>query len=1123
MNALLADRVQVARRFTRAVRVDADYANADALDGYICSQSAVEALLLMARHRQATGHGAFTWTGAYGSGKSSLAVALAALTAGDDQRAEQLLQHVRPQDRAELEQAFRTSAERWTIVPLVGRRDDPETVLTGALNAATKGRRGLSRQKGETFHAWAARVAADASHGGLLLLIDEMGKFLEGAARDTGDVHVFQDLAETAARSGGRLIVVGILHQAFDEYAHRLAREARDEWLKVQGRFLDIPINLAGEEQLELIGRAIEGRKPESTCSTLAIAQVLRGARFGDAATLELRLAACWPLHPLVAALLGPISRRRFGQNQRSLFGFLNSAEPFGFQAYLQETADDDAEVFPVDRLWGYLHANLEPAILASPDGHRWSTALDAVERAESKGASTAHLVVLKAVALIDLFKDRSGLHATADVLQTVLPASQAAETLLEDLKRWSVVIYRQHFGAYAIYAGSDFDIEAAVDETRRTAVAVDYRGLAKRASLQPILAKRHYEATGALRWFEVELAPLHEVEDRIRAYKPAPGAAGLFLLVISANAETKPEAKKALDRAIAHTGERLVVCGWARESYMIREMAGDMAALEHVRANRAELEGDAIARREVDARIARLAADLEDRLSAAVDRVDWFLPTDARQKIDANVTGPAGLSILASRLADWRYPLAPRIPNELLNRTRPSSNAQAAVRVLLHSMIERGSQARLGFDGYPPEAGLHMSVLEATGLHVQSAEDGSYSFVAPIVADAANLHPLWMASDALLNASLEGCSAADLYALWRAPPFGLRDGLLPVLLMAFLLSRASQSAVYLDGVFRPHLDTYLVDRLLQDPSAVAMRAVELSEVDVEFISAMANTMSQDRDPVAPTPLDVARALVADVRSLPSWTQRTARLSLRAMQLRDRVKVSDDPNRLLLEDLPAAIECQPGDMSGQVLARRVGALVFELREAYPRMLAELQRVLFQELRVRGDAPSSFEPLRRRAENVRDLTGNYRLDALATRLAQFAGRTEDVEGLASLAANKPPRDWVDRDVDNARVELAALAQQFLKAELFARLKGRQGSSVALGIYISDPDYPEPQAQEFEINATDRKKAESLAGQMGELLHAQGATREIALAALASLGLSLNTAEAIETDVGMAVQA
>ena len=48
--------------------------------------------------------------------------------------------------------------------------------------------------------------------GGLIVFIDEMGKLLEGAAREGSDVYFFQQLAELASRSDGRLMVVGILH-----------------------------------------------------------------------------------------------------------------------------------------------------------------------------------------------------------------------------------------------------------------------------------------------------------------------------------------------------------------------------------------------------------------------------------------------------------------------------------------------------------------------------------------------------------------------------------------------------------------------------------------------------------------------------------------------------------------------------------------------------------------------------------------------------------------------------------------------------------------------------------------------------------------------------------------------
>ena len=79
----LADRVHVARRFQRAVRIDLDFRAPEALNGFICPPSSAEVLKTMARHVSEGGQGAFTWTGPYGSGKSSLAVALGALLNGN--------------------------------------------------------------------------------------------------------------------------------------------------------------------------------------------------------------------------------------------------------------------------------------------------------------------------------------------------------------------------------------------------------------------------------------------------------------------------------------------------------------------------------------------------------------------------------------------------------------------------------------------------------------------------------------------------------------------------------------------------------------------------------------------------------------------------------------------------------------------------------------------------------------------------------------------------------------------------------------------------------------------------------------------------------------------------------
>ena len=753
MSHPLSADVKVSRRFTRSVRVDTDIGDPAALEGYICPHSAIEALLSMARHREATGHSAFTWTGPYGSGKSSLAVALASLLQSKKSEvAKAFAAGSVGEDFDELVGHFRKGNAPWVVVPVVGQRSEAQAAIADAVKKAVA--RPPRRHKDETFASWVGRVASQVPGPGLALIIDEMGKFLEHAALEQGDIHVFQELAEIASRSEGRLLLVGILHQAFDEYAQRLSRESRDEWLKIQGRYLDLPVNLAADEQIDLIARAIESsHAPQVDESARLIASAMRSGREADSERLALKLADCWPLHPLTASLLGPISRRRFGQSQRSIFGFLTSAEPFGFQEFLA-SSDAGSARFNPDQLWDYLRANLESAILASPDGHRWSTAVDAIERCEARGGTRDHLAAVKAIALLDVFKERSGLQPTPEIAKEVAGIASEArwKQVANDLLNWSVAVFRKHSGAFAIYAGSDFDIESAVDEARSRGIGTDFKRLEEQPALSPVLAKRHYEQTGALRWFEVGIAPLEDAEERVRAYVPAPGSAGLFLILVSTNKETRAVAKRIAQSAVAEAGDRLVMVGWTRDSYRLRELTADLAALEHVRGHRPELEGDAVARREIDARIARLSADLDDQLRDAIDRVDWYGPDD--DLLDAfDGGGPAGLSLLASKLAEWLFPHTPKLHNELINRTKPSSNAVAATRALLHAMVERRGDERLGFEGFPPEAGLFVSLLESTRLYAAD-EAGTFAFRAPRPGDEHRLSPMWQAADAELHNS---------------------------------------------------------------------------------------------------------------------------------------------------------------------------------------------------------------------------------------------------------------------------------------------------------------------------------------------------------------------------------
>ena len=1105
----LAERVHVARRYQRAIRIDTDLGDPAALEGFVCPQSSAETLETMARHALQTGHGAFTWTGPYGSGKSSLAVVLGALLNGKGDLRGEAQSIVGNKVSSLILEAFPPRSRGWRVLPIAGRRDRPAQVIGEAIadSGLLKVHRGSSAWSEKKVLTAVEDIAAShpRAGGGLAVFIDELGKFLESAARDGTDIHLFQQLAEMASRSDGRLLVVGILHQAFEDYAHRLSRDTRDEWAKIQGRFVDLPINADGNEQIDLLARAIESDCRNEAVQGLAndIAGLVQG---NTSPQLGAMLADCWPLHPATACLLGPLSRRRFGQNQRSLFGFLNSAEPGGFRDFLSSTSESN--LYTPDQLWDYLRINLESSILVSPDGHRWAMAADALGRCEALGGAGLHLRLLKVIALADLLKDRSRLPASRRLLELALSEidGNAIDNALEDLRRWSLAAFRKFSDSWTIFEGSDFDIDEAVEEAVREAIGTARQALERLASFRPMVAKRHYHATGALRWFDVRVAPLQFLKETATAYEPRHGAIGCFLLAVPTEGESAERAARLCREAARLDSHWDTVVGLSPSAWGIPSLAAELSALERVSEDHPELQGDRVARTEVVARMGAVRERLESDFARAYDSATWY-----RKGARASRLTRSELNHLASKLADNRFSQAPVLRNELLGRTKPSSSAVAARNALLRRMALNEAEANLGINGYPAEGGLYFSLLEATRLH-QATNEG-WRFVSPNegAGDPCSLEPLWAVGRRLLIAkSDQAVPISDLYETWKAAPYGVKEGLLPVLAVAFMLSERSNLAIYRQGVFQVDLSDLDIDYLVGDPSDIQARWMDLSGISRDLLSELANVvrvLDPDNALRCLDPIDVARGLVAIFDRLPPWVQRTQRLSRNAIRIRQLFKQAKDPNRLIFDDLPK-VYSQSGDRGDKAIAvgvaRALGEALTELRQAYPAMLGRLRENLLLELHVASAAPAMMEELRNRAANIRELGGEHRLEAFIMRVERFEGSDADMEGLAGMVVNKPVYSWGDPDVDKAMVELADMAQRFVRMEAFAHVKGRQDSRHAMAVVVGMSGRPAPVQGVFDVTGGERQSVESVVEAVDLALSRSGeARRNVVLAALAEV--------------------
>ncbi|WP_420607268.1 hypothetical protein [Novosphingopyxis sp.] len=1019
----------------------------------------------MAAHVGETRQSAFTWTGPYGGGKSSLALAFSCLfgpTGGARAKAEAVFGE---EVVGSLRSNLPSFPARWTVLPLVMERRSIADQLSelvelpvGSLNA-------------DFLEALRRRVR----DGPVVLMLDELGRALEAAADGDGDLDLLQDLAELASRSDGRLIVIGILHQSFGDYAERLGRKARDSWAKIQGRYVDIPISVSLEETVELIAEAIGPVRGVRKAMPLARRCVdeLRPALDKDAVKgMARKLARTYPLHPFTACLLGPLSKRRFGQNQRSVFSFLNSSEPFGLQDAL--SSGGEFLVYPPHLLWNYLVANFDAAILSSPDGRRWALAHDAVDRAAARGADEMELAVLKVVGILELLKDRSSLAASPSTIALCLHEQEAPKVMraLEVLERHSEVVFRKHSGLYRLYAGSDFDVEAAMDEALARSPIVDLGELRALADLQPILAKRHHGKTGAMRWFETSIEPL----SKLRELEPPPerqDLLGKVAFALPLDGEREDEAAGICCRAVLEADGYPLVVGYHPDAGEIVQLIRELVAFGTFNDQFPQLRGDPVARREIDARIAQIRQRLEMKLAALVDECEWFTGGVKPARLTKRL-----LNEHLSRLAEGIYPSSPLILNELLNCSEPSSNAVSARTKLLKRMTQRSSDAGLGFTGanHPAERGLYISLLERTGIH----GDGGFTPPAP----DGLMRPLWDEADKLLAATDGIVEGNAIIAAWGRPPIGLKAGLGPVFFVAYLLSRRESVAVYSEGKFQAGFSELDVEILARNPADIALRKVDMTGV----VGATLRELSQllGIEGVA-APLVVAREIVGQFDNLVPWTSRTQTLSPLTLKVREILKRASDPNKLLFDDLPRlGPPSQDGVFDAQRTALMLRNALAEMRAAYPAVLEDLKELVLKELDVRDPANGGIAELRQRADNIRHIGGDLRLEAFVGRLTQFHGTREDMEGLAGVAGNKLPSDWNDGDRERAVVGLAELAAGFLKMETMARVKGRKDGRHAMAVVMSRVDMPRSLFSEFQVSDQDIGKVDRLAQALDETI-------------------------------------
>jgi hypothetical protein len=180
--------------------------------------------------------------------------------------------------------------------------------------------------------------------------------------------------------------------------------------------------------------------------------------------------------------------------------------------------------------------------------------------------------------------------------------------------------------------------------------------------------------------------------------------------------------------------------------------------------------------------------------------------------------------------------------------------------------------------------------------------------------------------------------------------------------------------------------------------------------------------------------MQVVRALVRGIKSLPEHTLKTNRLSEQAKHVRSVIAQARSPETLLFVDLPAIFSMQPFSQS-QNLTNQADAFFEQLSAAFRELVDDMPRLLAwgrDEWLAACGLEKGSEGWSLFCTYATDMMA-YTSDSGLIPLLKRATETEDgyapLESVLAYIASRPPRNWTDADADRFQLQAEMLGKSF----------------------------------------------------------------------------------------------
>ena len=850
----------------------------------------------------------------------------------------------------------------------------------------------------------------------LFIVIDEFGKFLEYASKynPEKELYFLQQLAEFCNNPKHRIVLLTTVHQSFESYAYSLSPSQKQEWIKVKGRFRELTFN-EPVEQLLFLAAEFNSSNTEFRPNKKAISGTHK--LFSETTMFQVNpqftcafLEKLFPLDIFAAHVLA-YSLQKYGQNERSLFTFLESADFTGLIRFKR----NEYPFYNLSCVFDYLNTNFYSYLISkyNPDFSAWSNIRSSIEKIERifENELNQYCDVVKTIGLLNLFAPAGSVideNFLVSYLSSTTGHSNSSQ-LIKNLTSKQIIRYRSHSKRFILFEGTDLDIQAAlVDAGNRVSEVFDVVGqINKYFNFSPVMAKRITFEKGTPRFFEfvisdypIDVIPQGEVD-------------GYVNLIFN------PKLKIPEIQAFSSSQKEAIIYCYFKNSAELKDILFEIEKLQKVIQDNGD---DRVAKRELESIISShiniLNHYIKERgLFSESNSTRWFFGES-----EYLINSKADFNKLLSEVCQQVYSSTPIFKNELVNKHRISTSIRSAKKNYFKALLNSWDLPDLGFESkkFPPEKSIYLSLLKENGL----ASGELKSSVELQIKSNSSFAKLWKASIKFLNsAKSQKVFVADFYQVLSEKPFKLKQGFLDFWIPTFLFLKRDEFAIFNEDIYITSFNEENLELIAKYPKKYSIKTFDVSGIKLDLFNSYRAFLNQQSELKFDNSvfIETIKPFLQFYRGLSHYSKTTNRLSSEAVGIRKAIALSKDPEATFFVDFPVALGYSIGTIHEDHVslidfASKLQASIREIRGSFDALVVRFETFLCED--VLGQAMDFIQYKSSLQHRYSGIKRHLLLPNQRTFLLRLDSAIEDkqswLNSLAQVLMNKTMENFEDAD-------------------------------------------------------------------------------------------------------------